>query len=85
MAQHFQVNPEETSQHNLRAAPSLEAPVVGTLEAYDVVEVAQVVALRGQGVERWAQLSRQGAGPSLWTLVSDMDSASTVARSSIDR
>ena len=76
MAQLFQVNPSATSLHQLRAAPSLEAKVLGCLEAYDVIEVAQVVALRGQGVERWAQITRHTAGRSLWTLVSDMDSGS---------
>ena len=43
----LQVNPEETSYHNLRSAPSLFAPIVGTLEAYDVIEVAQTIQLHG--------------------------------------
>lgn len=43
----IQVNPQETSYHNLRAAPSLFSPIVGTLEAYDVVEVAQTLQLHG--------------------------------------
>ena len=38
MAQHFQVNPEETSQHDLRAAPSLEAPVVAPPPPRDLVQ-----------------------------------------------
>ena len=72
----YQVNPEVTSYHNLRAAPSLFSPIVGNLEAYDVVEVAQTIRLfggEGTGPEVWAQLSRTSAGPAVWTLQSDVE------------
>ncbi len=71
----YQVNPEVTSYHNLRAAPSLFSPIVGNLEAYDVLEVAQTIQLRGGdgSPETWAQLLRTSAGPAMWTLLSDGD------------
>ena len=72
----YQVNPQVTSYHNLRSAPSLFSPIVGNLEAYDVVEVAQTIRLFGgeaSGPEVWAQLCRTSAGPAIWTLQSDVE------------
>lgn len=72
----YQVNPQVTSFHNLRAAPSLFSPIVGNLEAYDVVEVAQTIRLLGAesaGPEVWAQIWRSSAGPAIWTLQSDIE------------
>eukprot|EP00435_Cladocopium_sp_Y103_P073978 s92_g46.t1 len=72
----YQVNPQVTSFHNLRSAPSLFSPIVGNLEAYDVVEVAQTIRLFGgeaSGPEVWAQLCRSSAGPAIWTLQSDVE------------
>ena len=72
----YQVNPQVTSYHDLRSAPSLFSPIVGNLEAYDVVEVAQTIRLFGgeaSGPEVWAQLCRTSAGPAIWTLQSDVE------------
>ncbi|CAJ1384077.1 unnamed protein product [Effrenium voratum] len=68
----YQVNPQVTSYHNLRAAPSVFSPIVGTLEAYDVIEVSQTIQLAsGDGTEFWAQLLRRSAGPAPWALIAD--------------
>ncbi|CAE7324763.1 unnamed protein product [Symbiodinium natans] len=71
----YQVDPFVTSLHNIRAAPSVFSPIVGTLEAYDVIEVAQTIQLCGQDgcPEFWAQLLRKTAGPAPWILMADAD------------
>eukprot|EP00439_Symbiodinium_sp_Y106_P036934 s4738_g4.t1 len=72
----YQVDPQVTSYHNIRAAPSIFSPIVGTLEAYDVIEVAQTIQLcaADSSLEFWAQILRRTAGPAPWILISDSDS-----------
>lgn len=72
----YQVDPQVTSYHNIRAAPSIFSPIVGTLEAYDVIEVAQTIQLcaSDSSLEFWAQILRRTAGPAPWILISDSDS-----------
>ncbi|CAE7384939.1 unnamed protein product, partial [Symbiodinium pilosum] len=69
------VDPHVTSYHNIRAAPSIFSPIVGNLEAYDVIEVSQTIQLCAQdgATEFWAQILRKTAGPAPWILISDGD------------
>lgn len=69
----YQVDPWVTERHNLRAAPRLTAPIVGSLLGGDVVDVAKAVTVHMPGMprEHWAQLTRKTAGPPAWTLLAN--------------